>query len=471
MRTNALLAANRQPQTTVGVLTEQELLCYDTFADGKHQLRSVLLPLDVTAQGDLLAFLWNHELHAVWVMPATRWSRTLTRSWFQSQERKWMVLPRGAPQESEQLHTVLLWPSDGRPLSGRQLLMAFPEAAGWTWHLTDGTSLLATLTYLERVLGRPVSDGPTSLAGQLLTDLIPSGAFTPLKQETWDESATPLSSDTTTCHLNWMRPLTRAEQQSKYLHCYSHLSLQLEACLQLRLPTGDSTYSARGRAYDGNYPGVWRVQVERAGSVFDGKYLPACLDDAWMSTPQVQCCRTLGYRVQVLEGVAWPHSHLSLQHWAQTLWQAAGRVAYPSPLFKHEEGRTNTAASVAQLAHLGLAQFSPEHPESAWYRAEWWQQIVGGGRAVLFAHLARLVKRGVMPVLLHRDALWIVSDDPNPLTAVAGLLSGSRWTGYYVAYPTPLPLARDVQHIFHTVSSPAEAVRVLDALVHEELDV
>jgi len=99
MYTNTLPVVDRQPQTTVGVLTEQELLCYDTFADGKHLLRSVLLPLDVTAQGDLLAFLWQADLQTVWVMPSSRWSRTSTRSWFASQERQWVVLPV-APHKS-----------------------------------------------------------------------------------------------------------------------------------------------------------------------------------------------------------------------------------------------------------------------------------------------------------------------------------------------------------------------------------
>ena len=469
MHTHALQVTNQQPQTTVGVLTEQELFCYETFADGKHLLRSVLLPLDVTAQGDLLAFLWHNDVQTVWLMPSTRWSRTLTRSWFASRERQWVVLPRCAPQEPERLFSVLLWPTDTRHLAGRQLLMVFPEAAGWAWNVVDATSLLATLTYLERVVGRPVSDGPLSLVGQLLTDLVSSVPSPPFEQTVSGEvHASAISSEKVHRSLSWMRPLTRAEQRARYVHCYTHLSLELEACLQLHLPAGDCTSSARGRAYDGSQPGIWRVQAERAGSVFDGKYLPSCLDATWMSTPQVECCRAIGYRVQVQEGVVWSGSQRSLQPWAQTLWHAAELVARPSARFKHAEGRANTAASIIQLIHLGLAQLSPEQPESPWYRREWWQHIRGGSRAVLFAHLARLVKRGVRPVLLHGERFWIVSDDPRPLTAIPGLLNGPRWSGYRAGYTVPLPLARDVQHIFHRETSPEQAVELLDALAHEE---
>ena len=96
------------------------------------------------------------------------------------------------------------------------------------------------------------------------------------------------------------------------------------------------------------------------------------------------------------------------------------------------------------------------------------KHIIGGSRAALFAHLVRLVKRGVMPVLLHGDALWVVSDDPHPLTAVPGLLNGPRWNGYRGGYTVPLTLSRDVQHIFQTVTSPDHAAGLLDALAHEE---
>lgn len=466
MRTKALLGANRQPQTTVGVLTEQELLCYDTFADGKRLLRSVLLPLDIIVQGDLLAFLWQAELQTVWVMPSTRWSRTLTRSWFQSRERQWMVLPRCASQEPDRLLSVLLWPTDSRQRATRQLLVAFPAAAGWAWQLADETSLLATLTYLERVVARPLSNGPASLAGQLLTDLVTPVPSTPIKRAVdCEPHADVISPEKPKRHLSWMRALTRTEQHTRYLHRYTHLSYHLEACLQLHLPAGDCTYSSRGRAYDGSCPGLWRIKAEHAGSVFDGKHLPTCLDDEWMSTPQVQCCRAIGYRIEVCEGFFWPQSQPSLQSWAQTLWQAAQRVAHPSPRFKHTEGRANTASSITQLVQLGLAQLSPEQPESAWYRAEWWHHIIGGSRGVLFAHLARLVKRGVMPILLHGDALWVVSDDPHPLTAVPGLLNGPGWSG---GYTTPLTFSRNVQDIFHTVTSPEQAAALLDALADEE---
>src|SRR5579884_4268857 len=76
----------------------------------------------------------------------------------------------------------------------------------------------------------------------------------------------------------------------------------IEACKTVQLGVGAAQYSANGQACDGLRPGIWRVSVEPAGSVFDGKWLPKCAEGEWLCTPQIKCCREIGYRVQVKEG-------------------------------------------------------------------------------------------------------------------------------------------------------------------------
>jgi len=44
---------------------------------------------------------------------------------------------------------------------------------------------------------------------------------------------------------------------------------------------------------------MWRVDVEHAGSNFDGKKLPYFLDREWISTPQVKCCVDIGFGYKV----------------------------------------------------------------------------------------------------------------------------------------------------------------------------
>jgi len=69
-----------------------------------------------------------------------------------------------------------------------------------------------------------------------------------------------------------------------------------------------------------------------------------------------------------------------------------------------------------------------------------------------------------MPTLVDRDALWVVSDDPNPLTAASGLLTAHPWRGYFVGYKVPLPLSHEVKTIFRTTESPEQVARALDTL-------
>jgi hypothetical protein len=83
---------------------------------------------------------------------------------------------------------------------------------------------------------------------------------------------------------------------------------------------------------------------------------------------------------------------------------------------------------------------------------------------MLFTHLAGLARKGVMPVLVIEDALWVVSDDPNPLTAGAGLVATHRWRGYTIGYEVPLPLSSEVKAVFRSSASPDQVMRTLDSL-------
>jgi len=72
-----------------------------------------------------------------------------------------------------------------------------------------------------------------------------------------------------------------------------------------------------------------------------------------------------------------------------------------------------------------------------------------------------------MPVLVDGDAFWVVSNDPNPLTAVPGLVTAPRWRGYTLGYEVPLPLSREVRDIFRTAEHSNQMATALDILASE----
>jgi len=334
--------------------------------------------------------------------------------------------------------------------------------------LPDARSLLATVTYLDQTLARPVIDSPDLVAHQLLTDLTLDQPASWLRSSPVDLHTLPSKDGATALmtesagDLVWMRPLTLVEQRQRYLHKYNHFSPYLEACTSVQIGAAAPEFSSNGRAYDGIRPGIWHVHAEQAGSIFDGKRLPHCVDGEWISTPQVKCCQDIGYRVYVQEGYYWSQSHELLKRWSTTLWQAAERLHTQG--YRHGQGKANASHTIKLLAQLGVAILAKEANNGGWARPDWWVQIVGRSRAILFSHLASLARKGTMPALVDRDALWVVSDDPNPLTAVPGLVAAHRWRGFFVGYEVPLPLSSEVKAIFRTAEPPDQVALALDTM-------
>src|SRR6266516_589875 len=466
---NRAYTASTMNSNTIGVLSDTEVLLVGVI-QGKRVLRSILLPPDVSELRGLLEFLWQADLTSVWVMPGSTLSRIATCAWFDQKSLHWVVVTHPDQHEPTRPLCALLWPKGSGQFEARRLTIVFPEYAGWGWELPDPRSLLATVSYLEQVLARPVIDSPDLVAHQLLTALTLDQSTSWLRSSPVDlytllsGGGTAIPMMESTRDLVWMRPLTLMEQRQRYLHKYTHLSLYLEACLAVQLGGGAPEYSSNGRAYDGIRPGIWRIHVERSGSIFDGKRLPSCVDGEWMSTPQVKCCQDISYHVYVREGYYRSQSHELLKQCARTLWQAAERLHTHPQSYRHGQGKANAFQTIKQLAQLGVAILAKDENNGGWARPDWQAQIVGRSKAILFTHLASLSRKGTMPALVDRDALWVVSDDPNPLSAVPGLVAPHRWRGYIVGYEVPLPLSSEVKVAFMTAERPDQLVMVLDTL-------
>jgi hypothetical protein len=458
----------------MGILQDNELLLLEAV-QGKRLLRSLQLPTDVSEPDRLLKDLWDTWLDSVWVMPATALSRSATCCWLEQASSRWVVRVQPDPQEPSRPLCAQLWPREHTQGQARRLILTFPEYAGWGWELTDARSLLATVSYLEQVLSRSVTAPPDLLAHALLNDLTRDAADSPLDSSPVDQCAfscngtTPVPLTECARDVVWMRPLSVMEQRQRYVHKYVHISRHLQAAMVAPLGVGAPQYSANGRGYDGMRPGIWRAHVELAGSVFDGKQLPSGLDEELMSTPQVRCCQDIGYRVQVREGWYWQEAHVLLKGWGTTLWKAASRLHMHPQVFRHAHGRANALHTISRLAELGFSLLAEEQALGGWSRPEWWVQVVGLSRALLFAQLGRMVKKGIMPVLVQRDAFWVVSDEAQPPAAVPGLVTAQRWTGYSAGYEAPLLLTSEVRNAWKCAQHVGELALSLDTLAGELL--
>lgn len=179
-----------------------------------------------------------------------------------------------------------------------------------------------------------------------------------------------------------------------------------------------------------------------------------------MSTPEVKCCADIAYSIEVTEGYYWPESHRTLESWATVLSRAHQRLTMVSTPYRHTHARTNASHTISTIPRLGIEKLIDEKTPAGLYRPDWWAQIVGQSRANMFAHLGTLVRRGSMPVLINKHALWFVSNDPNPLTAVPGALAPDG--GFKTAYQAPLTLSREIKEAFRTMNCAGELARMLN---------
>src|SRR5579884_2183560 len=142
MREEASVASPLNPVLSVGVLSDDELLFVDTV-QGKPVWRTLLVPLDALEGPEgLLAFVWEAGLERFWVMPASRFSQSIT--WFEAARNRWSVLSHTDVDKQDRAARILFLPKESRTRQTRQLVLLFPEYAGWDWKLSTTRSLLAT---------------------------------------------------------------------------------------------------------------------------------------------------------------------------------------------------------------------------------------------------------------------------------------------------------------------------------------
>jgi hypothetical protein len=204
-------SSNTPARTVMGILTDNELLLLEAV-QGKRMLRSLQLPTEVREPDRLLQYLWDRGLDSAWVMPATTLSRSATCSWLEQASSRWVARVHPDPQEPSRPLCAQLWPREITQRQARRLVLAFPEYAGWGWELTDGRSLLATVSYLDQVLSRSVTDPPDLLAQALLNDLTRDAAIPPLDSSLVDlctfscNGTTPVPLSECARDVVWMRP-------------------------------------------------------------------------------------------------------------------------------------------------------------------------------------------------------------------------------------------------------------------------
>jgi len=169
----------------------------------------------------------------------------------------------------------------------------------------------------------------------------------------------------------------------------------------------------------------------------------------------------------VREGYWWQESAPLFRAWGRHLWQAGERLQTQPQVYHHAQARANALQTIQWLAARSVTLLGEERASGGWGRPDWSAQVTGRAQALLFASLVHLVRSDAFPILVTRQALWVVSNNPNPQTSVPVLFNRQRWRGYSVAYKVPLALSSEVRTLLRASEQPAQVMSSLDALAAE----
>lgn len=427
--------------------------------------------------GDLVGQALRSGLTYVWVLPGSGISQSATRAFIETAAEEWDVFASYSRVHTDRPMFVRAWKKNTPGREGRTIYVGFPEWGAWGWKNLDTVTLLATISYLHAALGLPLMWSPGYMALDLLKALNVEKRADWLKAPSVDLQKLPLEGGETfpimrsARDLTWKRDLTTKEKRMKFIHKYDKNSMYLAAATGLLVGEGDPV-RVGADSFDDRLPGLWYVRATQGESAYDGHQLPNPARLPHLTTAMVACARRLGWRVEIVEGYQWREQgmyHRTLETWANTLWDVRQRLRVPSPEYKHTGARRNAYSTIGAIAHVGVGKLADEDTTGGLYRPDIWALVVGRACANIFFNVEQIrSKFGLTPILIHTDALWYVSNDPNPETAVPNIVDkAGKLGGYKVVYAKPLAV-KDVAAVIAKETSPAKLVRLVNQLGGEE---
>ena len=137
--------------------------------------------------------------------------------------------------------------------------------------------------------------------------------------------------------------------------------------------------------------------------------------------------------MQILEAVLFLEYHQTLPPWYEVLAHTRQRLLTPG-VYKNTQAQ---AVAYGALKHIytnslgKLAEAARAEQQDPLYRPDWWLAIVTLSKARIFRKLAELAALGLPPVAVHTDALYVVSDEADPLAAVPSLVQEEQGIGLF----------------------------------------
>ena len=314
--------------------------------------------------------------------------------------------------------------------AGSGVSLVFPlydEHAVWGLD-TDGATLRAALVAYARAVGTPYYRSPGRTGIDLLQELGKRGADA--KREYPERLPAPAGQADTVTELSWLRTLSPAERGKAYLHSYDKNAQWLSAIgvVELGLSGIEERRDPTGKLpFDKKLPGYWLARIAGA-------------EERWVCTPTVAWALERGQAVAITEAHVWTQHSRAMETWYERL-----RTA-----------RTTLYADTTPAGHLALGALKYTYAltisgfNSAWhkekrsplYRPDWRHLVIAQANANLSRALHKMDMAGYTPVAVHKDAVYLLSDEPDPVAACPPSVTLGTGLGHFKVQDAAIPLDR-----------------------------
>jgi len=402
--------------------------------DGLHLPDGSLVPIRGTIRhvGDLYNGARRHGLTQLW----------LTDAWVRATGLPDMLAVAGQFRElrhafvTDGLDDLHAFPTALTPWldlrkkgeAGSGVSIVFPlydEHAVWGLD-TDSATLLGGLGAYAHAVGTPYYRSPGRTGLDLMQELGKRGADS--KREFPERLPAPAGQADTVTELSWLRTLAPAERAKAYLHSYDKNAQWLSAAgvVELGLSGIEERCDPAGKLpFDKKLPGYWLARIAGA-------------EERWCCTPTVAWALERGQVVAITEAHVWTEHSRAMETWYERL--RGARTA----LYADTTSAGRLALSALKYTYsLTISGFNStwqRERRSPLYRPDWRHAILAQANANLSRALHKMDRDGYTPVAVHKDAVYLVSDEPDPVTACPPSVTLGTGLGHFKVQDAAVPL-------------------------------
>ncbi len=312
--------------------------------------------------------------------------------------------------------------------AGSGVSLVFPlydEHAVWGLD-TDGATLLAALVAYARAVGAPYYSSPGRTGMDLLQELGKRGAGA--QREYPEGLPAPAGQAETVTELSWLRTLSPAEREKTYLHSYDKNAQWLSAAgvVELGLSGIEERRDPGSKLpFDKRLPGYWLARIAGA-------------EERWACTPTVAWALERGQAVTITEAYVWTKHSRAMETWYERLRTARTALyADATPAGRLALGALKYTYS---LTISGFNSAWQRERRSALYRPDWRHLIIAQANANLSRALHKMDRDGYTPVAVHKDAVYLLSDEPDPVKACPPSVTLGDGLGHFKVQDAAIPL-------------------------------